>query len=377
MVENGLVDIQKGDKLVVTSYIYLILLTSITCRFTLMEAKKEEMDAMKLAVWVQLYLSVLGINGLWANNYKELYSRKDVEIPYPEDNTFNRARFELGHKLFFDPRLSGSNFISCATCHNPAFAWEDGLPRALGHGMKELGRHSPTILNLAWAPILFWDGRAETLEEQALGPIQDPHEMNLPLDEMERKLKSIKGYAPLFEAAYPKEGISRNTVAKAIATFERGIVSATAPFDRWIEGDESAINDAAKRGFKVYNEKGLCAKCHSGWRFTDDSFHDIGVNSQDVGRGKFLAEVAVLQHAFKTPTLRNIAQRAPYMHNGSEKTLDDVIEYYNQGGRVRRPSIAFDVRPLRLSRREKSDLKEFLLTLTSQDRKIMVPVLPH
>jgi cytochrome c peroxidase len=302
---------------------------------------------------------------------------RPANVAYPEDNAFSPAREQLGRMLFFDPRLSGSKWISCATCHNPALAWGDGLPRAIGHGMQQLGRRTPTIVNLAWAPALFWDGRAESLEEQALGPIAAAGEMNLDLDEMVARLKAIDGYAPLFAVAYPGEEISAPTVAKAIATFERGIVSAQAPFDRWVAGDEQAISVPAKRGFALFNSKARCSQCHSGWRFTNDSFHDIGVAGTDEGRAVVTPFIAESHHAFKTPTLRNVARRAPYLHDGSAATLEDVIELYDRGGIVRRPSLSREITPLELTPQEKQDLVAFMLTLTSEDADVRVPLLPQ
>ena len=298
-------------------------------------------------------------------------------IPFPEDNQYSKDREMLGKMLFFDPRLSGSGFISCATCHNPAFCWSDGLPKAIGHGMRQLGRRTPTILNLAWAPTLFWDGRASSLEQQALGPIAASGEMNQPLEKMVAVVRSIEGYRPWFEKAYPGEPISEKTVAKAIATFERTVVSGVAPFDEWIQGKEGAVSEPAKRGFELFNGKANCAKCHAEWNFTDDGFHDIGVPGEDKGRGNIVKNVESLQYAFKTPTLRNIAGRAPYMRDGSEATLEAVVEFYDRGGKVRRPSLSPDIKPLHLTEQEKSDLIAFLKTLTSSDRPVEIPVLPR
>jgi len=299
------------------------------------------------------------------------------ETRFPAENAYSPAREALGKALFFDPRLSGSNWISCATCHNPALSWGDGLPRAIGHGMGTLGRRTPTILNLAWAEALFWDGRAGTLEEQALGPIAAAGEMNLPLDQLVAKLNAVDGYKPMFAAAYPGAGISKDTIAKAIATYERTAVSGVAPFDRWIAGQSDAISESAKRGFVVFNEQGRCSKCHSGWRFTDDSFHDIGVATADPGRGGILKDLPVMQSAFKTPTLRNADRRDPFMHNGSLSTLEAVVDLYDRGGLEQRPSLSPEIRPLHLSVGQKTDLVAFLKTLTSQDAPVVVPVLPR
>jgi cytochrome c peroxidase len=302
---------------------------------------------------------------------------RPAAVPYPDQNGHSAAREELGRTLFFDPRLSGSNFIACASCHNPGFSWSDPLPKAIGHGMNELGRRTPSVLNLAWGDLYFWDGRAESLEAQAMGPITAAGEMNQSAVELVAELRAIPGYAPLFEAAYPGEGITTDTISKALATFERSIVSGEAPFDRWVAGDEHAVSEAAKRGFALFEGKARCATCHSGWRFTDDSFYDIGLVGDDRGRGALLPDIEVLQYAFRTPGLRNTARRAPYGHNGSEKTLADVIELYDMGGRVKRSSLSPEIRPLELSRAEKSDLVAFLDTLTSADAPARVPELPR
>ena len=308
-------------------------------------------------------------------DHRQAYSRPET-VPYPKDNAFSPARAELGRTLFFDPRLSAKGIMSCGTCHNPSFSWGDGLPKAVGHGMETLGRRTPTILNLAWASSLFWDGRAATLEEQALGPIQAPGEMNLPIGDLMGRLGELPEYKKLFDAAYPGEAVSPKTVAKAIATFERGVVSSQAPFDRWIGGDEKAISVRAKRGFEVFNTRGACNACHSGWRLTDDSFHDIGLAGDDRGRGALLDDIEVLQFAFKTPTLRNADRRAPFMHDGSKKTLEEVVAFYNRGGDVERPSLSSEIRPLGLSSDEQRDLVEFLRTLTSPDAAVELPAAP-
>jgi cytochrome c peroxidase len=309
--------------------------------------------------------------GLW----KTKYVRPD-SIPFPTGNLFTKPRELLGRTLFFDPRLSGSKFISCASCHNPGFSWSDGLPTSIGCGTQELCRKTPSVLNLAWADLLFWDGRAESLEEQALGPIASPTEMNLPLDSLVRTVSGIAGYRRMFECAYPGEKITAEVIARALATFERTVVSGAAPFDRWIAGDHSAISASAQRGFDLFNTKAACQKCHTGWNFTDNGFHDTGVADGDKGRGANLP-LEAMQHAFKTPTLRNSDRRSPYMHNGSERTLEDVIELYDKGGRVRRPSVAPEMVPLHLTKQEKGDLLAFLAALTSNDQPVEIPVLPR
>jgi cytochrome c peroxidase len=307
---------------------------------------------------------------------KAAYQRPP-SIPFPDDNPFTAAKAKLGQMLYFDPRLSRSNTQSCASCHNPSFAWGDGLPRGVGDHMKELGRRSPTILNAAWSEALMWDGRFETLEEQALGPIQAGVEMNMPIELLIEKLRTIDGYPPLFAAAFDGDAqITAEKIAMAIATYERTVISGEAPFDRWIKGQHDAISTSAQRGFQVFNGKGRCAVCHAGWRFSDDSFHDIGLAGDDLGRGAELAGIVKMRHAFKTPGLRNIDQRAPYMHDGSLATLAEVVEHYDRGG-IRRPSLSEDMQPLNLSDQEKGDLIAFMESLTSDDNPVIYVQLPR
>jgi cytochrome c peroxidase len=249
------------------------------------------------------------------------------------------------------------------------------LPKGVGHEHRAVGRRTPTILNAAWADLLFWDGRADSLEAQALGPVEAAGEMNMPIGRMLATLSDIEGYQRLFGHAYPGEGITRQTVAKALATFERTVVSAVAPFDEWVAGRETAISESARRGFVLFSGKARCAVCHRGWNLTDQGFHDLGLPSADRGRGA-LVPVPALQHAFKTPTLRNVAERAPYMHDGSLASLAEVIDFYDRGG-ITRPSRSPEMRALGLSAGEKDDLVAFLRTLTSVEAPVMVPTLPR
>lgn len=300
-------------------------------------------------------------------------------VPYLDTNPYTKEKEELGKMLYFEPRLSKSGQVSCATCHNPSFSWGDGLAKAVGSGHLVLGRKSPTVINLAWTEKLMWDGRFNHLEGQALGPITSPGEMNMQMDGDDgvlAHLGAVPEYRKLFAKAFPKDpNITADNLARAIAIFERGIVSGEAPFDKWLGGNEKAISDSAKKGFQIFVGKGNCVTCHSGWKFSDDSFHDIGLNDDDIGRGKYL-KLTSQQHAFKTPGLRNIAQRAPYLHNGSEKTLKDVIEFYNLGGKAKRDSLAAEIKPLNLTDEEKMQLEEFLLTLTGKDKPMTLPTLP-
>jgi cytochrome c peroxidase len=201
--------------------------------------------------------------------------------------------------------------------------------------------------------------------------------MNMAIADLLPKLQAIAEYRELFAAAFDgNPEITAEKIAQAIATFERTVVSGAAPFDRWIGGESEAISESAKRGFVLFNGKANCAACHSGWRLTDDSFHDIGLPSDDIGRGKQLPHVVKMQHAFKTPGLRNIDRRFPYMHDGSVPTLEAVIEHYDTGG-IQRPSLSDEMKPLGLTTQEKADLLAFLKTLTSEDPPVQYVMLPR
>jgi cytochrome c peroxidase len=304
---------------------------------------------------------------------QERYAPRKIDMA-ENVNALRPLRVDLGKTLFFDPRLSGSNWISCGTCHNPTMGWSDGLPTGIGEGQQALRRATPTIINTAFNHLQMWDGRFRSLEDQALGPIESKVEMNQDLDELVKELKAISGYVKLFKEAYPVQGISKQTIAEALASFERTIVSTEAPFDRWIKGDEYAISSAAKRGFKLFEGKAHCATCHSGYNFTDDGFHNIGLKSKDPGRFG-IVPVAVTKGAFKTPTLRNITETAPYMHNGAYATLEEVIEHYVRGGDSK-SNLSPNFKKAELNDEEKSDLLEFLKTLTGKPLKVTVPTLP-
>ncbi|WP_132255783.1 tryptophan tryptophylquinone biosynthesis enzyme MauG [Methylobacterium segetis] len=304
--------------------------------------------------------------------------RRPAHVPFPKANPPTPAKVALGKALFFDPRLSRSESISCATCHNPSLGWSDGLPRAVGFGMVSLPRRTPSIRNLAWGAAFQWDGRADSLEAQARMPIAAPDEMNMPMDAVVERLKGVPGYAALFREAFgDDEPITARNVTAALATFQRTLVSGEAPFDRWISGEESAIEPDAKRGFAVFTGKAGCAACHSGWRFTDDSFHDIGLKAgEDLGRGKFAPPgVIAMQNAFKTPSLRDLQIRGPYMHDGQIDSLDAVLDHYAKGGE-KRPSLSFEMKSFELSERERRDLVAFLRTLQAEPVSVTLPQLP-
>jgi cytochrome c peroxidase len=320
--------------------------------------------------------SLFGAAEVGLHALKRQYWRP-AAIPYPKDNPYGRAKEELGRALFFDPILSGARVRSCATCHNPGLSWGDGEPRAIGENQVRLSLRSPTLLNVAWIPKLGWDGHFRDLESVAMGPITGQSNMNLSEDELIGRLSAIPGYVTAFDGAFGKGGVTRDRVEQALATFERSIVSTGAPFDHWLNGDENAMSAAAKRGFALFNGKANCAACHTGWAFTDAGFHDIGVaKDDDLGRGRLFLNSVKLQHAFKTPTLRDVTRRSPYMHDGSVATLADVIELYDRGG-IDRPSRDNDIRPLNLQDGEKADLIAFLNTLSGAAKPYPVPPLPR
>ena len=303
------------------------------------------------------------------------YKRPET-IPFPATNPYTPEKAALGKMLYFDPRLSGGSNMNCASCHNPSFGWEVPLPGAIGSQNEPLGRHAPTVQNLAWGQgSYFWDGRADSLEEQAKGPIEADVEMNMPLPELVDRLNKIDGYRRWFATVFPDEGITPDTIVAAIATYERLVVTSYTPFDAWVDGDEGAISDAAKRGFRLFNEEARCASCHIGWNFSDYQFHDIGLATDDPGRAG-ITNKPVDQHAFKTPGLRDLTQRAPFMHNGSLATLEEVISHYISGGEERQ-SLSPLMQPLNLSAGDVDDLIAFMETLTGDDVIVPMPILPN
>jgi cytochrome c peroxidase len=293
-------------------------------------------------------------------------------IEYPDGAPPSAAEVALGRQLYFETRLSGNGTMSCATCHNPDAGLGDGMAKGVGSTGNKLGRNTPHVYNLAWSTVLFWDGRAGSLEEQALGPIAAPGEMNLPIPEAVARLQAIPGYREQFSKVYGAEGIKAETLGKAIAAFERTLVSRNSPFDRHLAGDKTAMSPEAVRGLALYQGKANCLACHNGPNFTDDSFHNLGMKDDDPGRGK-LDAAAHFQGAFKTPGLRNTALTAPYMHDGSLPTLEAVVQYYNRGGDIQGKDPL--IKPLQLNEGEVRDLVAFLGALTDPV-KVDAPVLP-
>jgi cytochrome c peroxidase len=326
----------------------------------------------------------------------------------PQDNPQTPEKIALGQKLFFDGRLSADGTVACATCHDPARAFTDGRPVSIGFHGRAGQRNAPTILNALYNKAQFWDGRAKTLEDQAAFPIFNPVEMGQPsLDAAVDKIAGIKEYKQAFQKVFGRR-VNGTDLVRAIAAYERTLVSFDAPFDHFIAGDKNAIDDAAKRGWELFNTKARCNKCHAltetkrdTTNFTDFDYHNIGIgiirhnvvplarkalremasgNLEDVDRAAIGTDLSVLGRflitrkeadiaAFKTPNLRNALVTGPYFHDGSQETLWDVIDHYNKGDGLKNPWLDEDIQPLALTEPEIDDLVAFLASLTSPDYK--------
>jgi len=294
-------------------------------------------------------------------------------VTYPENNPYNAAKMELGRKLFFDPRLSGNPAQTCATCHHPGLGWTDGMARTMGEG-HALGRHTPSLINIGYAREFFWDGRANTLEDAVSQDMLSPaiSDSKSPRDIVVR-IASLPGYRKGFSLAFESEGVNFERISAALATFIRSIVSGSSPFDHWLKGDDAAIPDSAKKGFTLFTGKAGCVRCHTGPTFTDSGFHNTGLNTVDPGHFEISGKKSD-RNAFKTPGLRNIARTAPYMHNGSIKSLTEVIDFYNRGGD--RTGHGNELKPLNLTVQEKQNLLAFLISLSGKQKETAIPLLP-
>jgi cytochrome c peroxidase len=308
----------------------------------------------------------------WRDDY-----RRPASPPYPEDDPYTSAKAALGAALFFDPVLSGSRTMACATCHQPGLGWTNSQPHAIGDLQKPMSLRAPTLLDVAWVPILGWDGKFPDIEAVTFRAIAGEANMDLPATEALERLSASPAYARRFEAAFGPGPITKQQVEEALATFERSIASGTAPFDRWVDGDDNAVSDSAKRGFALFEGKAHCASCHSGWAFTDYSFQDVGTaTGDDLGRAALFPTSVALRYAFKVPTLRDVALRAPYMHDGSLPDLEAVIDHYDTGG-IDRPSRSPKIKPLGLTQDEKADLIAFLKTLTGDSHTAVYALQPR
>ena len=278
-------------------------------------------------------------------------------VQHPKDNPPTPEKIALGKQLYFDGRLSADNKVSCASCHDPAKGFSNGEQFATGVEGKKGGRNSPTVINTAYQKFQFWDGRAQSLEEQALGPIQNPIEMNLTLDAVVAKVNAIEGYRKQFQAVFGTD-VTSDGIGKAIAAYERTVLSGDAPYDKFKAGDKAALTEGAQRGMKLFFGKANCSACHAGASFTDNGFHNIGIPGKDDGRftiTKFEGDKGGL----RTPTLREIARTGPYMHDGSLKTLEEVVAHYNKGG-TPNDQLDEEIFALKLTNEQLADLVTFL-----------------
>jgi cytochrome c peroxidase len=331
-----------------------------------------------------------------------------TQAAIPPDNPQTPEKIALGQKLFFDGRLSADGTVACASCHNPERAFTDGKPTSVGIHGRAGQRNAPTILNALYNKTQFWDGRAKTLEEQAALPIVNSVEMGQPsLDAAVARVAGVGEYQQAFSRVFGRPA-SGPDLMRAIASYERTLVSFNSPFDRFIAGDKNAIDDAAKRGWELFNTRGRCNKCHAltedkrdVTNFTDNDFHNIGigiirhnvvalarqaeqlVNSGDaaaVDRAALQTDMSALGRflitkkepdiaSFKTPNLRNVLVTGPYFHDGSQVTLWDVIDHYNKGAGLQNPYLDEDIQPLALKETDIDDLVAFLASLTSDDYK--------
>jgi cytochrome c peroxidase len=322
-------------------------------------------------------------------------------VPVPKKNPQTAEKIELGKKLFFDRRLSGDGTMSCATCHMPELAFTDGQDISLSYPTTKNWRNSPTLINVAFYRYLFHDGRVKTLEDQALFPMMSAFEMNKNLDYLEEQIRVVPEYVEAFKQVFQGD-VTRERIAMAIAAFERTLVSRNAPLDKYLEGHRDALSETARKGFEIFKGKGKCADCHHGVNLSDDKFYPLHVpenpellnDPRVTATMRFVAKVYHYKDyrnltedpgrylitknkkdwkAFRTPTLREIAKTAPYMHNGVFQTLDDVIEFFNKGGgkgnRV--------LKPLGLTEKEKNSLKTFLVeALAGEEIAIKYPAIP-
>lgn len=298
-------------------------------------------------------------------------------VPIPADNPPTAETVALGRRLYYESALSADNTISCASCHAPQTGFTDIHPVSLGVGGKKGTRHAPTVINSVYSFLQFWDGRAPSLEEQAKGPIANPVEMASSHADVVQRLQADPKYVALFQQAWGTDQITIDLVAKSIASFERTVLSGNSPFDRFYYGHEkNALSAAAQRGLKLFMDpkKGDCEVCHTIGKdyalFTDNKFHNLGIgadikgNMIDLGRFEQSKNEADWG-AFKTPTLRNIAERAPYMHDGSFPTLKDALGHYIGGGNLN-PHLDKEIHPLDfLSFDERDDILAFLESLTA------------
>ncbi|PAU79350.1 cytochrome-c peroxidase [Halomonas salipaludis] len=329
-----------------------------------MQHKTSWIGAIGASALLGISLSASGDDGF--ADYRERFEPLPHFPPIPADNSLTEEKVDLGNMLFFEPRISASGVISCATCHNPALGWSDRIPRATGHDGQIGERNTPTVLNAGFLESQFWDGREPDLEGQALGPIEADIEMAMQLEHAIERLTEFSLYQEKFAAAYPDDDdpISTDNLAKALASFQRTLNTPNSPFDRYLRGDLDALNEQEKRGMAAFVDNG-CAACHSGPAFTDSNFHRIQVpGSSDVGRYEVTGEERDM-YRFRTPTLRNVGVTYPYMNNGATATLEEAVAI--MGSEMLGREFEED---------KIDDITAFLHTLTGEMPEFEVPALP-
>ncbi|WP_053082706.1 cytochrome-c peroxidase [Chryseobacterium angstadtii] len=316
------------------------------------------------------------------------------EMQFPTDNPYSEDKALLGKTLFFDPRLSQSNQIACASCHDPELGWCDSRTFSFGHNRQIGIRNAMSILNAGYAKSLFWDGRATSLEHQSEMPIQDVREMNGHIDLAAGKIAKIKGYETLFEKAFGNKTVSKDRISKAIAAFERTVKSGTSRFDQFIDGKAEIYSDDELMGLHLFRTKAQCMNCHSSGYFSNNQFENIGTSllgSKQEDLGRYLVTKRIEDAGkFRVPGLRETTRTGPWMHNGSMTTLTEVIRFYSRGnpehsqqrstvhqGITLSSEKSGFVRLLDLSDEEISQLEAFLRTLSTQPEKVSLPVLPQ
>lgn len=301
---------------------------------------------------------------------------EDPNTYVPAENPLTKEKIELGRAIFFDKRMSKDNTIACASCHMAKKGFADGMPVSTGIKGQKGGRSAPVSFNRVYSKAQFWDGRAATLEDQSIGPFTNPIEHGFANhDEMVAKMKKMPGYRKLFQEVFGGE-ITIQDVGRAVASFQRTVLSGNSAVDKYdIGGDQNALSDSAKRGLELFRGKARCTRCHSGFNFTDEKFHNLGIgwddNKVDLGRYMETKNPEDIG-AFKTPTLREISRTAPYMHDGRFKTLEEVVKFYNQGG-VKNPHQDNTIIPLEMTDDEQQDLVAMLKSLNGEGWQHVVP----
>lgn len=297
--------------------------------------------------------------------------------PFPESNPYSKEKWELGKQLFFERRLSKSEQIACASCHDPDLGWADGRRKAIGHNRIQHDLNSPSIVNSAWIEEVFWDGRAGSLEEQVLGSWQNPIEMAANLSDAVARIRSIEGYSPLFEQAFGSTDVSADRISQAIATFMRKITLTNTRFDKFMRGERDVLTESEIKGLHLFRTKARCANCHNGALLSDGEYHHLGSSFHNVGefQGRYrVTGKAEDVGAFRTPGLRGIGETAPYQHNGFAKNLDILLNLYNmgwwqnaelaeKGNDIPTAQLSSHIQELKLNKEELSQLKAFLGTL--------------